>query len=248
MSTRWLGHAREHHGSIASTNDRALALAQAGAAHGTLVTADEQTAGRGRMGRSWDSPLGAGIYASVVLRPGGDAGLGALGLAVGVGIRRGLAGFADGIGLKWPNDLLARGRKLAGILCEARWNGSRAEIVAGFGIDVGARAWPPELAGVAISLAELVDDAVAPGRGAVLDAVLLALEAVLDPFLSVGFVAITNKYIAHCVTLGREVSVRDGGGRTISGLAETIDGEGALVLRTDDGRQQRVLAGEIGAR
>ncbi len=247
MRTRWLGQVREHHALLTSTNDHALRLAQAGAVHGTLVTADAQTAGRGRMGRRWDSPAGAGIYASIVLRPDASPRLGALGLAVGVGLRRGLASVAEGIGLKWPNDLMARDRKLAGILCEARWSGARPEIVAGFGIDVEVRAWPPELAGIAISLAELRATGEAPARDEVLGAVLVALEGVLDHFFADGFAAIWQEYVAHTVTLGRRVSVADGRGGVLEGVAEAVDEDGALVVRTDDGRRERVLAGELEA-
>jgi BirA family biotin operon repressor/biotin-[acetyl-CoA-carboxylase] ligase len=125
------GQVREHHASLPSTNDRALAWARAGAPHGAMVTADAQSAGRGRLGRRWESPPGEGLYVSLVLRPeamtgaqvGWSARWASLGLAVGLGLREGLARWVPGAALKWPNDVLVGGEKLAGVLCETRWQG-----------------------------------------------------------------------------------------------------------------------------
>ena len=166
LATAVLGQAREHHASLPSTNDRALAWAREGAPHGALVTADEQTAGRGRLGRRWASPAGEGLYASVVLRPaaylGGLAGgagwsprWSALGLAVGLGVRVGVSRWVPATRLKWPNDLLVGRRKLAGVLCETRWQGATPDVVVGFGVNVLQREFPAELnaTSVAIELA-----------------------------------------------------------------------------------------------
>lgn len=154
-----LGQPREHHASLPSTNDRALAWAREGAPHGAMVTADAQTAGRGRLGRRWDSPPGAGLYVSLVLRPaevvvgrGWDPRWAALGLAVGLGLREGLARWVPDALLKWPNDLLVRGHKLAGVLCETRWQGSTPDIVVGFGVNVAQREFPAELRATSLAL------------------------------------------------------------------------------------------------
>ncbi|MEZ4454886.1 MAG: biotin--[acetyl-CoA-carboxylase] ligase, partial [Nannocystaceae bacterium] len=125
LTTRAFGRAHEHHAAIASTNDRALAWAAEGAPQGALVTADRQVEGRGRRGRAWASAPGDLAF-SLVFRPGsygpgrasGGDRWGALGLAVGVGVREGLAPWLREVELKWPNDLRVGGRKLAGILCE----------------------------------------------------------------------------------------------------------------------------------
>src|SRR4051795_12491243 len=135
-----LGEPREHHETLGSTNDRARELAEGGAAHGTLVTAAEQTAGRGRQGRSWVTPPGTAIAASVVLREFDDL----LPLRAGLAVAD-LAG--DSALVKWPNDVLLDGRKVAGILVEAR-----APDWAVVGIGVNVTGVPAEVADIATSL------------------------------------------------------------------------------------------------
>ena len=121
LTSRTFGRTHEHHGSIGSTNDRAAAWLREGGPHGLLVTADTQSAGRGRNGRVWSSPPGGNLYASLGLRVvSARRDLSALGLVVGLALYEGL-GPIEGLGLKWPNDLLIGERKLAGILCESRW-------------------------------------------------------------------------------------------------------------------------------
>ena len=245
LSTQWLGHSHLHHARIGSTNDDAAAWAQDGAPHGALVTADAQDAGRGRFGRVWHSPAGAHVYASVVLRPeiapNNEVGRrwAGLGLAVGVGLREGLLQWWDGIGLKWPNDLVVGDRKLAGILCEARWIGSAPQIVVGFGINVKSVAWPEELRAVALG-----DLGVDVSPSAVLIAVLDALEPVLDAFATDGFAAVRERYEAACVSLGREVRVSRGDGEGALVFAEALDPDGALLVRGEGGLV-RVDAGEL---
>lgn len=239
LATRALGRPHEHHARLDSTNARAAVWAAAGAPHGALVTADEQTAGRGRRGRAWHSPRGEALYATAVVRPGRPgAELGALALAVGLGLHEGLS--ACGVArpqLKWPNDVLVDGLKLAGILCEARWSGPLAEVVVGFGINVHNGAFPAELSGTATSLRLAMDEA--PDRATVLVAVLTALEPVLDEFFRAGFRSIKARYLAACVTIGREVVVgdtRDPSASTLVGTADSLDDDGALWVRAAGGR------------
>lgn len=246
LKTRALGRAHRHHAALASTNDEAMRWASEGqAAHGALVTADAQTAGRGRLGRDWASPRGAGIYASVVLRPpvGADSlTWGALGLAVAVGLREGLIQWAPEVRLKWPNDLLCGGRKLAGILCETRWSGSssnssrsRPQVVVGFGINVGA--CPPDVRDIATCLSEQVLNEAVPGRAEVLAAVLESLERVLDQFFGLapggpgrGFAAIRGRYEPFCVTLNRVIAIPARGPRREEALREV-----RVIGLTEDG-------------
>lgn len=230
LETEALGHVHEHHASVGSTNDRALAWARAGAPHGAMVTADEQTAGRGRMGRRWVSPAGEGLYVSVVLRPaqGWSSRWGALGLAVGLGLREGLAGWVPEVQLKWPNDLLVGARKLGGVLCETRWQGPVPDVVIGFGINVLQREWPAELA--ATSLAKELAPGTCPSRQVVLAAVLPALERVLTGFLAGGFPAIRTGYERSSAVLGRSLTV---GGAAVVGVG--FDDDGALRVRAETG-------------
>ncbi len=249
LGTRALGRVHRHFPELGSTNDEAMRWASEGRAmHGALVTADAQTAGRGRLGRDWASPRGAGIYASVVLRPpvGADAlTWGALGLAVAVGLREGLIQWAPEVRLKWPNDLLCGGRKLAGILCETRWSGSfsssrtssaRPQVVVGFGINVGG--CPPAVRGLATCLSEQVSSGATPGRAEVLAAALESLERVLDQFFGVapggperGFSAIRGRYEPFCATLGRVIEIpARGRGQREDGLREV-----RVIGLTEDG-------------
>ena len=236
VSTRAFGRAHEHHAIIGSTNDRAAAWIGEGAPHGAVVSADAQTAGRGRRGRVWVSPPGENVYASVVLRP--DAArpdFGAIGLAVAVGIADALPIEVE---LKWPNDLLVGGRKLGGILCESRWMGARPDVVVGFGINVHARAFADELAGIATSLAL---HGAAVSRVELLANVLATLEARLDRFLADGFASVRDAYEARCAMLGRTVEV--GGAR---GVAEGLAEDGALLLRPEGGGAlRRIEAAEV---
>lgn len=245
LQTRWLGRVHEHHAELGSTNDRAAAWADA--PHGAIVTADAQSRGRGRFGRPWHSPAGASLYASFVLRPPqADARWSALGLAIGVGICDGLAAFGLAPTLWWPNDIRIGARKLGGILCEARWAGTTPTFVVGFGLNVHARAWPPELAAIATSLAD-TELAPVPGRAQLLARLLGALEPVLDAFATQGFAAVRERYEARCGSLGQPVAVSEPGGATRRRvLAVAIDDDGALLVRAQPGAAlERVDAGVL---
>ncbi|MCH9680376.1 MAG: biotin--[acetyl-CoA-carboxylase] ligase [Deltaproteobacteria bacterium] len=231
------GRPHEHHSRLGSTNDRALEWLREGAPHGAVVTADAQDAGRGRRGRSWFSPAGQSLYVSVVIRPGPirpPERLGALGLAVGVGLREGLVPFGVPVTLKWPNDLLVGDDKLGGILCEARWMGDRPEVVVGFGINIHGRTFAPGLRATSVTLHA---DGDTPGRAAVLASVLSSLEGALEPFLSRGFAAVRERYLPHCSALGQPVDVGDAEqpGQARRGTALRLDDDGALWVRPHDG-------------
>lgn len=252
LRTRAFGRSCEVHESVGSTNDLALDRLGAGAPHGHLVVADAQTGGRGRRGRAWHSPAGLAIHASLVLR--GDRALAAptaLVAAVGLGIAEGLeAAAAVHVGIKWPNDLWIGGRKVAGILVEAR--GFRADapaFVAGFGINVNASLgdFPDDLRATATSL---VLGASPPGagqldRGEVLRAVLEALEPRVDRVLAGGpDPSLHEEYRARSVLLGRRVELLDAG-EPLRGTVADLSATDGLLLRADDGTCRHVPAEHV---
>jgi biotin-[acetyl-CoA-carboxylase] ligase BirA-like protein len=148
--------------TVTSVLDVAHRLAAQGAADGAIVLAEEQTAGRGRGGRAWASPRGGGVWLAQLMRPAEPPVAGALALRCALALREALscAALDLAVQLKWPNDVMVAGRKAAGVLCEARWAGTRlAWIAAGVGVNVRGPL-PPELARNAIALA-----AAAPGLG-----------------------------------------------------------------------------------
>ncbi len=234
LNTRVFGRAHEHHDTLGSTNDRAAAWLREGGPHGLLVTADAQTAGRGRNGRVWSSPPGHNLYVSLGLRvASARRDLSAVGLAVGLALYEGL-GPVPGLGLKWPNDLLIGDRKLAGILCESRW-GTDVELVVGFGLNVRREGIDPAVADVAVALDD-VD--VHEGRVTLLARLLGALQGRLDGFLIMGFDGMRDAYERANLQIGTRVRVNSGA-EVFEGMALGIEDSGALRVQTDAG--QRVV-------
>jgi BirA family biotin operon repressor/biotin-[acetyl-CoA-carboxylase] ligase len=234
-----------HFETADSTNDRAKILGAQGAAEGTLVVAETQTAGRGRLGRSWSSPPGVAIYASLLLRPPlPPSELPQITLSTAVAVVRALT-RAVGVtpGIKWPNDLILRGKKLGGILTEMETESDQIRyLVVGMGLNVNNPDFPPELGGRATSLYR------AEGRPfsrlAILQAWLEEFEALYGQFLARGFPEILEEWQRHSVTLGKYVAVRQGP-RQVEGLAREVAEDGALVLETARGEVVRVTSGEI---
>ena len=240
--TGWLGHRRLEVATCTSTNDLALATARAGAGHGTIVIADAQTAGRGRLGRVWASPPGRHLYLSALvrvdprLRPPVERA--ALTLAVGVGVVDAVrAAGATAAGLKWPNDVLVEGRKLAGVLCEATGD----TIVVGLGLNLGPGGLPPDLADRATTLAEVVGHAI--DRAAFTAALLATLEPWIDRFLAGGPAAIVGAWQDRMVP-GLRLAW-DHNGAVITGRAAGLDPDGALRLLDDAGAVHRIVAGDV---
>lgn len=236
---------------VESTNTLAKTMAAGGAPHGTVLIADRQTLGRGRLGRSFLSPGGAGIYLSVILRPDclprelmhlTCAAAAAMCDAVekATGLRP---------GIKWTNDLVHGKRKLAGILTELGLDSSTGKIsyaVVGIGINCCQKEgdFPPELQNIAASLAMVTGNEI--DRSALAAAMIDALEG-MDRQLLAKKATILNAYRANCVTLGQEVSVVRGA-EIRHGTALDIDEDGALVVRFTDGRTEAVSSGEVSIR
>lgn len=237
------------YGRLGSTNEIAAHLASAGAPEGTLVTAEEQTRGRGRQGKSWHSPPGVGLWMSLVLRPAFEpnraAGIPLLGaLAIAEGIRK-VTGLEPEI--KWPNDVHLLGLKLAGVLGESAVEGTKVRFaVLGMGVNVNlpASGLPPELRGTAGSLA------MATGKNwdrlEILAAIFAGLEARYDDYARSGFEAIRDEFLLATHLVGRCVDIVFPHG-TVSGTVLDVAQEGELVLATDGGTS-RIRVGEASLR
>lgn len=235
---------------VESTNDIALALAGDGAVTGTAVLADLQQAGRGRRGRSWWSPPGAGMYLSVVVRTGRmGSSVPVLTLAAGVALARAVRAVAGlPVELKWPNDLVVGRpwRKLAGILCEATNLGTgRDAVVVGMGMNLQRSAYPPDIADRATSVAEECDRIV--GRGAIVSATLEALDAVVADLEAgrAGDILDEWRTWARTALDLAPVRWRDQAGEHRGTVVE-LDADGALVVRpTGAAGLVRIVSGEV---
>jgi BirA family biotin operon repressor/biotin-[acetyl-CoA-carboxylase] ligase len=227
---------------VPSTNDIAAAWADHGAPEGCLVVADGQSAGRGRQGRDWASPAGAGLYVSTVLRPAEHV-LPLLTIAAGVGLADGIhasTGLAPD--LKWPNDLFINGRKVAGVLAEATSSSTGTWVVLGFGINVSVAAYPPEVTDLATSLAG--EAGVPVVRGHVLAECLSGLAHRYQDLVDGRRRSVLDGWRNRATAMtGRRVQWSEAGG-TREGVADGIDDAGALVVRTDVGAT-RVMAGDV---
>ena len=224
-----------------STNDDALAAARAGSAQGALFVADLQSAGRGRRGHAWSSPPGENLTFSLLLRPHVSPERAPLvALVAGLAVRAAAARrVPEPLTLKWPNDVLARDRKLAGILVESRLVGDRLEaIVVGIGINVHTRDMPAEIRTVATSLSLLGDPS--PDREVLLADVLAELEPRLAAFEGAGLGGLLPELRAHDALRGEPVTVGD-----ISGIGAGFDEDGALLVRTGAGELHHVTSGSV---
>ena len=218
-----IGHPRVHFRLTDSTNERARALAAAGAPHGTVVTADEQSAGRGRQGRTWSAPPKSAVLMSVVLRELSET----LPLAAAVAVCEALPVEAL---IKWPNDVWIDGRKVAGILVEGRPQEGWA--VLGIGLNVAAEQFPDELNATSLTLS---------GAAVSVDESLAALVGSLETWLSRSTEEILAAWRSRDALLGRTVRWANG---CQDGVAVGVDDSGALIVDTAAGRVT-LDAGEV---
>lgn len=254
LSTRSLGRLIEYLPRVTSTNEVAKEQARAGAPEGLVVLAEEQTGGKGRLGRSWVSPPGVGLWMTAVLRPPlPPVEVPRLTLVAAAAVAAAIRSAAGlPVGIKWPNDIVHRDRKLCGILTEMEADMERVHFaVVGIGINANlpAEAFPPDLAEVATSLRLEVGRPV--DRAALARAVLQELERGYDALLSGRFATeVLPRWRQYTVTLGRQVRVTPvaPGQPTLTGLARDVAEDGALILELPDGRLERVVAGEVSLR
>ncbi len=230
-----------------STNDLVSARARGGEPCGLVIRAISQTKGRGRRGRSWFSPPESGLYFSVLLPTGGEAETSPrLTLLVGVAAAEGLSG-ATGlrVGLKWPNDLRVRGKKIGGILCEYLEPPNHPPaVVAGLGVNLATREtdFPPELRESASSV--LLSGGETPDAEGLLRLLLERIAFWYKEYESGGFDAVRERWLGLCDNLGESVSVR-AADETLIGKNKGIDEAGRLLLEKADGTIERITSGEV---
>ncbi len=245
LKTKIIGNKIHHYKEITSTNDVIKQLADNGSPEGTIVVCEEQLAGKGRLGRKWFSPNGAGIWCSVLLRPSimpqHASKLTLLGaVAVAQGIRN-QCGITSGI--KWPNDLLVQGKKVCGLLTEMRAELDSVEyVVIGFGINVKNIEFHDEVSCKAISLEQLVGSKIS--RKKLLAEILASIESNYLLFLEQGFTPIKEQWEQFNITLGKKV-VLSSPGQRVAGTAVRLGEEGQLVIKSVKGEEQAYYAGEI---
>jgi BirA family biotin operon repressor/biotin-[acetyl-CoA-carboxylase] ligase len=231
--------------SVSSTMDLACEAVQAGAAEGVVFCAGEQTAGRGRRGRTWSSPPDAGLYLSLVLRPAHDPGadnrvLALVTLAAGVAVREAIAASTGLVAdLKWPNDVMLGSRKLAGILAEGTAIGTAEQaITLGVGVNVRPGPHPSEIAARAIAIEQELGKPV--DRGRLVEELLVSLAAWYDRLRRGGADDILRSWRAAAPSAcGARVAWADG-----VGVTDGVDDAGALLVRTTAGLE-RIVAGEV---
>lgn len=232
--------------SIDSTMREASEWADRNAPEGSLIIADEQTAGRGRLGRSWISEPGVGLYFSIILRPEIPAAQApVLTLAIGLGVARGIGEVCGRqCDLRWPNDVLLNEKKVSGILVEMESDQGRVRhVIAGVGINVNNSAMPPELTRIASSLkmetgCEFLLDVVR-------DHVLKQMERYYGMFLERGAKPIVDAFtLASSYVRGRRVVIENGDQRSY-GVTVGLDPSGVLLLERPGGVVEPVLAGSV---
>ena len=245
MNTAWAGCRVICLDTVDSTNRYARQLAREGAAHGTLVMAREQTAGRGRRGRSWISPAGDGLFMSLILRPGSYEAAKGLSLQAALAVARAIARVTGLVArIKWPNDVVIAGRKVCGMILEMDACEGGLSVVLGVGINLHQRDFPEEIAQTASSLDLLsgtrTDDT------AMVAAFLEEIAAAVDGAAE-DYDAFLADYRARSATLGQRVRVF-AGDDSFEGMAAEVTPSGSLVVVQDDGSAGEVLAGDVSVR
>lgn len=247
LNTIWLGQEIVYYPEVDSTNEIARRLAQQGAAEGTLVVAERQTKGKGRLGRAWISPVGEGLWFSFILRPKMlPVEAPRTTLIAAVAVARALRRETGlNIRIKWPNDLLLDGKKITGILTEMNSEIGRINyLVVGIGINVrlNLESIPPEIKAVATSLDAHLKQAVP--RLVLLRRCLEELEKYYELWQRGQFPDILDEWKQLSATLGNQVQIKLPE-ETIEGFAEEVELDGSLRLRLADGSVYLVIAGDV---
>jgi BirA family transcriptional regulator, biotin operon repressor / biotin---[acetyl-CoA-carboxylase] ligase len=246
-NTRIIGRDIQVFEETTSTNDIVEKFAHDGVKEGVVVFAESQTKGRGRLGRKWASPARKGLWFSILLRPNlRPQQTTQLTIASATALRRALESHTSlRIEVKWPNDILIQGKKVAGILTELGGELDHVNyVILGIGVDVNFTTtdFPPDLRKTATSIRLEVGKSISRAELAVV--ILRELDHDYERLNSGRFAALVDEWEAHCVTIGQRVVIRIGD-RQLRGRAESLSSEGALLLRTDHGHLERVIGGDV---
>ncbi len=247
LTTKWMGKAIHYFHSIDSTNSKAYQLALQGAEEGEVVIAELQVKGRGRLGRRWFSPSFLNLYLSVILRPQippHQASL--ITLMAAVATANAIQKYSGLLPrIKWPNDILLKDRKVAGLLNEIHSEMDRIHfVILGIGVNLNmdGKMFSKEIRGVATSLKMEMGQTIT--RKVFLQTLLEELERWYAIFLKEGGAPVLKAWRDRAKIKGKQVKVTSFG-ETLSGVAVDVDSDGALILETKDGKRKRVVAGDI---
>jgi BirA family biotin operon repressor/biotin-[acetyl-CoA-carboxylase] ligase len=247
LKTKILGTEIHYRESLSSTQKVAHQLANEGTPEGTIVVAEEQVNGRGRLDRSWYSPKHTGIWCSLILRPKiSPQRSPQLTLLAAVGVVRGIE-KATGIqaNIKWPNDILINNKKVVGILTELQAEADRINaVIIGIGINVNQETehFPESLRDVATSIA--IEKGESCNRALILQEILYEIEQLYDEYLENGFSVIKTIWESHAVSIGKQITARTLNG-TILGRALGITDDGVLIIEDDQGKKHNIYSADI---
>ncbi|MCW8795572.1 MAG: biotin--[acetyl-CoA-carboxylase] ligase [Chlorobium sp.] len=246
LTTTRFGRNFLFHEEVDSTNMQAKILARQGASEGSVLVADCQTGGRGRMGREWVSPPGSNLYFSLVLRPPvPPTRLSQIPLLAAAAIHRALVGSVDGVSsaIKWPNDILIDGRKVCGILCEMETEPDMTHfVIVGIGVNVNLREIPGEIEGIATSL--FLESGTEYSRPDILSSILNSFETIYDTWLEGDDLEAVLPYLERYAWLkDREVKVEQYKS-TLEGRVRGLSRTGELLLESQDGSMHAISSGE----
>lgn len=215
--------------------------------HGLLAVSEVQESGRGRRGRNWVSPKGSGIWMSIILRPEmAPEKASMLTLVMAMAVRKTLSKYLDDCLIKWPNDIVAGGRKVCGILTEFGIRDDRWFVVCGIGINVNQDSFPDELKKIATSL--YLETGTCYNREEIIKSVMGDFEQYYSLFTDAEDLSLLkDEYMQYLVNMNRRVSLVRAD-KTVMGQAEGIDDEGCLIVRYDDGQKEAVRSGEVSVR
>jgi len=247
LKTKWMGKKIHYFPSLDSTNSKAYELATRGAEEGEVVIAESQEKGRGRLGRNWFSPPSLNLYLSVILRPKIPPHQAPLITLMAAVATAGAIEKCSGLRplIKWPNDILLGGGKVAGLLNEIQSETDRIHfVILGIGVNLNLdeKTFPKEIRSVAASMKQEMGQAIS--RKEFLSSLLQQLEEWYAIYLKEGGDVILNAWREQARIKGKPVKVTSFG-ETISGIAVDIDSDGALILRMENGKRKRVVAGDV---